>query len=98
MRKARSYLVLVLLAVVGLAACVPTMPPPSDAPPLPVNCQPHGAFGTSVLCTFAFTAARQAFTVPAGVHSLRIDAWGAQGNGAPIPLPGGGTVQGGGEG
>src|SRR5689334_8373899 len=98
MRRARPYLGLVLFAVVALAACVPATPPPSGAAPLPGNCQPRGAFGTSVLCTFGFTGTAQAFVVPAGVHSVTIDTWGAQGRGEPIPQPNGGTVEGGGEG
>jgi hypothetical protein len=103
MRRVRSCLVLTTfaaVAVVALAACVPPAvpPPPSDAPPLPGNCAPRGPYGTSVLCVFVRTGSVQTFAVPAGVHAVTIDAWGAQGQGEPVNVPGIGTVQFGGEG
>ncbi len=55
---------------------------------LPSNCSYSGA---SVVCPFAETGAAQGFTVPAGVQSITVDAFGAQGadaNGA-LGGPGG---------
>jgi hypothetical protein len=60
--------------------------PPTDpgGPKLPGNCVKNG---TTVRCTFAYNGKDgtdgepQQFVVPAGVHSVTIDAYGAQGGG-----------------
>lgn len=84
---------LLVPALIVFAACVPPVSPP-DAPPLPANCAPRGANGTSVVCGFVYTGGVQSFTTPAGIRSFTIDAWGAQGAGPVVVTPDG-TVAGG---
>jgi hypothetical protein len=80
-----------ILLVAPLAACVPPVPPPADAPALPVNCAPRGTNGTSVLCGFVYNGtdgtdgSAQTFTVPRGIAAITVDAWGAQGEASSEP-------------
>src|SRR5215831_18420489 len=66
----------------ALAGCVPPTKP--GGPRLPGNCVNTG---TPVRCTFAYNGKDgsdgepQQFVVPAGVHSVTLDAFGAQGGG-----------------
>ncbi|MGL4596582.1 MAG: T9SS type A sorting domain-containing protein [Bacteroidia bacterium] len=47
------------------------------------------AGGGTVTTTYSFTGAVQTFTVPAGVDTITLQAWGAQGNSNPMSVAGG---------
>jgi hypothetical protein len=53
---------------------------------LPANCSQSQY---TVTCTFEFTGAEQAFTVPRGIGSVLVDAVGAAGGGGDANVPGG---------
>src|SRR5258708_34989193 len=61
--------------------------PPAAAAALPSSCSYNAA---TVRCTFGYTGGAQSFTVPDGVQSIAVDAFGAQGGdtyGAPYNFP-----------
>ena len=66
----------VAVATVGAFSFASLILAGSAAAALPPGCS--GASGT-VTCTFSFTGAAQSFTVPSGVNSITVAAFGAQG-------------------
>jgi uncharacterized repeat protein (TIGR01451 family) len=64
-------------ALVGLGGLV-AVASPAHAADLPTNC---AQTGSTVTCTYSYTAASQTFTVPDGITSVDLSAWG--GHGAP---------------
>jgi hypothetical protein len=85
---------LVLLAAFSLCAVAlmplwaPTPAALAAAPALPAGCAQSDVGGT-VTCTFDYSANTQTFTVPTGVTSVGLIAWGGHGWGGPVvSLPG----------
>ena len=69
-------LAVVAVATVGAFSSASLVLAGSAAAALPPGCS--AASGT-VTCTFSFTGAAQSFTVPSGVNSITVAAFGAQG-------------------
>ncbi len=65
-------------ALVGTGGWVALSPPAHAAPTLPANCV-QGTVGGAVTCTFGYTGAAQNFSVPVGVTSVTVTAWGGHG-------------------
>ena len=80
--------------LVGTGGWVALSPPAEAVAALPTNCV-QGTVGGAVTCTFGYTGGEQTFTVPAGVTSVTVTAWGGHGGDTYHDSVFGGHTQGG---
>jgi uncharacterized repeat protein (TIGR01451 family) len=77
----RSLAVLAAAGVVLGTGVIGLAGPAAAASSIPTGCA-HPSGAATVTCTLSYTGGSQDFAVPAGVHSLALQAWGGHGSGA----------------